>query len=156
MAGPPRQGPPIPPGAAGGRPPQGGGPEQGRPPQGAGQQIQPLGGEPPLTLYRDRRHVVLQPGTDLDRFGDPNGNVAYAIRTPYTQRSLPPQWANRAYFAYRVQRPVQVLRGTAVPWFEQPGGGTAYVLPTSISDLVADGTLIELTGNEAPPRPSME
>jgi hypothetical protein len=174
-AGPPRQGPGPqgePPRPAGGppRPPQGGPGEPPRPPQsqqqanpqqqapGAGreQQIQPLPGEPPLTLYRDRRQVVLQPGTDLDRFGDPSGNVTYAIRTPYRQRSLPPQWSSRPYLAYRVQRPVQVLRGTAVPWFEQPGGGTSYVLPGSVSELVADGTLIELSGNEAPPRPSMD
>ncbi len=148
------------------RPPQGGpGDPNARPPQAAGQpqppagrdqQIQPLRGEPPLTLYRDRHNAVLQPGTDLDRFGDPSGNVTYAIRTPYSQRSLPPQWSSRTYLAYRVQRPVQVLRGTAVPWFEQPGGGTAYVLPSAISDLVADGTLLELAGADAPPRPPMD
>ncbi|MBB5154882.1 TNT domain-containing protein [Saccharopolyspora phatthalungensis] len=148
MAGPHRQGPP--PGPP--RPPQGGQPgAQPGQPQGGGQQIQPLGGEPPLTLYRDRRIVVLQPGTELDRFGEPNGNVTYAIRTPYTHRSLPPQWANRSYFAYRVQRPIQALRGTAVPWFEQPGGGTAFVLPTTVNDLLADGTLAEMPANDRPP-----
>jgi hypothetical protein len=156
-AGPPRQGA-VPPGGAPPRPPHGGpGEQQARPPQppGAGreQQIQPLRGEPPLTLYRDRRPIVLQPGTEVDRFGDPTGNVTYAARTPYSQRSLPPQWSSRAYVIYRVQRPIQVLRGTAVPWFEQPGGGTAYVLPTAVNDLLADGTLVELSGNEAPPRP---
>lgn len=161
MGGPPRQAPPP----AG--PPRRPGPEQGgRPPQqpapgqqpggqqGAqpgGQQIQPLNGEPPLTLYRDRRVVVLQPGTEVDRFGEPNGNVTYSSRTPYTQRSLPPQWSNRTYTAYRVQRPLQALRGTAVPWFEQPGGGTAFVLPTAISDLLMDGTLVELPAGERPP-----
>ncbi|WP_395474920.1 glycohydrolase toxin TNT-related protein [Saccharopolyspora spinosa] len=148
MAGPHRQGPP--PGPP--RPPQGG--QQGQPhtgqPQG-GQQIQPLSGEPPLTLYRDRRIVMLQPGTELDRFGEPNGNVTYTIRTPYTHRSLPPQWSNRSYFAYRVQRPLQALRGTAVPWFEQPGGGTAFVLPATISELLADGTLAEMLTNDRPP-----
>jgi hypothetical protein len=51
---------------------------------------------------------------------------------------------------------LHALRGTAVPWFEQPGGGTAYVLPVAISDLLADGTLVELSGNEAPPRPPIE
>jgi hypothetical protein len=150
-AGPPRG--PMP--GAGPRPPQQ--PQQAGPPPmpgpGREQQIQPLRGEPPLTLYRDRRPTMLQPGTDLDRFGDPSGNVMYALRTPYSQRSLPPQWSGRPYFAYRVQRPVQALRGTAVPWFEQPGGGTAYVLPASVSDLLADGTLVELSGVDAPPRP---
>ncbi|MFC7341840.1 glycohydrolase toxin TNT-related protein [Saccharopolyspora griseoalba] len=154
--GPNRQGPPpAPP-----RPPQGGQPPAGQPqqppqtqgqPAQQGQQIQPLNGEPPLTLYRDRRIVMLQPGTELDRFGEPNGNVLYTARTPYTHRSLPPQWSNRAYVAYRVQRPIQALRGTAVPWFEQPGGGTAFVLPGAVSDLLADGTLAEMPANERPP-----
>ncbi|TDC92847.1 DUF4237 domain-containing protein [Saccharopolyspora aridisoli] len=159
MAGPQRQGPP--PGPP--RPQQGQQPPQGQPqvaPNGQptnggqaqqGQQIQPLNGEPPLTLYRDRRIVMLQPGTELDRFGEPNGNVMYTVRTPYTHRSLPPQWSNRTYSAYRVQRPIQALRGTAVAWFEQPGGGTAFVLPAAVSDLVADGTLAEMPSGERPP-----
>ncbi|TWF92961.1 TNT domain-containing protein [Saccharopolyspora dendranthemae] len=160
MAGPQRQGPPPgPPRPQQGQPPQGqpqgapnGQPANGQPPQGQqGQQIQPLNGEPPLTLYRDRRIVMLQPGTELDRFGEPNGNVMYTVRTPYTHRSLPPQWSNRAYAAYRVQRPIQALRGTAVAWFEQPGGGTAFVLPAAVSDLLADGTLAEMPSNERPP-----
>lgn len=107
-----------------------------------------------MTLYRDRRQMMLQPGTELDRFGDPTGNVTYAIRTPYAQRSLPPQWSTRPYVAYRLQRPLQVLRGAAVPWFEQPGGGTAYVLPTAISELLADGTLVEIPNAEAPRPPA--
>lgn len=152
------------PGVGPGVPPRPQGPVPPVPPrpQGAPQgpvqppkQIQPLNGEPPLTLYRDRRHIMLQPGTEVDRFGEPNGNVVYAARTPYSHRSLPPQWANRPYFAYRVQRPMQALRGTAVPWFDQPGGGTAYVLPASISELLADGSLVELPANEAP-WPTME
>ncbi|MEV4731957.1 glycohydrolase toxin TNT-related protein [Saccharopolyspora sp. NPDC049426] len=158
MAGPQRQGPPPGPPRPqqGQQPPQGqpqaapnGQPANGQAPQG--QQIQPLNGEPPLTLYRDRRIVMLQPGTELDRFGEPNGNVMYTVRTPYTHRSLPPQWSNRTYSAYRVQRPIQALRGTAVAWFEQPGGGTAFVLPASVSDLIADGTLAEMPSGERPP-----
>lgn len=108
-----------------------------------------------MTLYRDRRQIMLQPGTELDRFGEPGGNVTYVARTPYNHRSLPPQWASRHYYAYRVQRPLQVLRGTAVPWFEQPGGGTAYVLPTSIEELLAEGILVEMPAVEAQ-RPPME
>ncbi|SDR15611.1 TNT domain-containing protein [Actinopolyspora saharensis] len=154
QAQPPQNGqqPPM----GGQQPPQQGAPAAPQPPRPGGEQpIQPLRGEPPLTLYRSRQNMMLQPGAEVDRFGDPEGNVMYAIRTPYSQRSLPPQWASRNYFAYRVQRPVQVLCGTAVPWFEQPGGGTAYVLPASVNELLADGTLVALSGNEAR-RPPME
>lgn len=166
---PPQQGPqPQPPQGQPQQPQQGSQPQSGQPaqqpaqqqpaqqqsaqqPQGQGGQIQPLRGEPPLTLYRDRRQLVLQPGTELDRFGEPAGNVTYAAHTPYNLRSLPPQWSARPYAAYRVQRPLNALRGTAVPWFEQPGGGTAYVLPSAISDLLADGSLVEIPEAQRPP-----
>jgi hypothetical protein len=106
--------------------------------------IQPLPGEPPLTLYRDKRLVLLPPGTEIDRYGDPTGNVAYAARTQYQHRSLPPDWSGFPYHAYRLQRPLEVLTGLAVPWFEQPGGGTAFVLPRAIAELIKDGSLVEV------------
>jgi hypothetical protein len=106
--------------------------------------IQPLPGEPPLTLLRDRREVELSPGTVVDRFGAPGGNFVFEARTPYENRSLPPEWVNSGYHVYRVERPLLALTGVAVPWFGQPGGGTAYVLPRSVQDLLADGTLTEV------------
>ncbi|WP_030226448.1 glycohydrolase toxin TNT-related protein [Actinoalloteichus caeruleus] len=120
--------------------------------QGSEQQsiIRPLKGEPPLTLFRERRLLMLQAGTEIDRFGEPDGNVSYSAGTPYEQRSLPPQWVNRSYRAYRLLRPLQVLTGVAVPWFEQPGGGLVYILPRSITDLVDDGALAEVP-EAAPP-----
>jgi hypothetical protein len=106
--------------------------------------IQPLPGDPPLTLYRDKRMVLLPPGTEVDRFGEENGNVTYAARTPYRHRSLPTDWSSLPFHAYRLQRPLEALTGLAVPWFEQPGGGTAFVLPRSIAELMADGSLVEI------------
>ncbi|QXJ26821.1 TNT domain-containing protein [Actinomadura graeca] len=108
--------------------------------------IEPLEGEPPLSLLRDRRTTELPEGTAVDRYGGPSGNVVYAARTPFEQRSLPPDWRNRPYHAYRVQRPVEALTGTAVPWFDQPGGGTAYVFRRPIADLLMDGTLTVIGG----------
>ena len=106
--------------------------------------ITPLPGDPPLTLYRNRHVTDLPEGTAVDRFGTPSGNVVYKARTPYANRSLPPEWINTGYHIYRLQRPLRVLTGVAIPWFEQPGGGTAYVLPRSIQELLDDGTLIEI------------
>jgi nicrotizing toxin Mtb-like protein len=108
--------------------------------------IEPLAGEPPVSLLGDRRLVELPAGTEVDRYGDPGGNFMYAARTPYAHRSFPPEWRNRPYHLYRLQRPLRVLTGTAVPWFEQPGGGTAYVLPASVQELLGDGTLVEIPG----------
>ncbi|HET8643401.1 MAG TPA: glycohydrolase toxin TNT-related protein [Pseudonocardiaceae bacterium] len=114
----------------------------GKPPQW---KVQPLAGEPPLTLYRDKRMVMLPAGTEIDRYGDPDGNVAYAARTQFQHRSLPADWGDNTYHLYRLQRPMEALTGIAVPWFEQPGGGTAFVLPSSINELLTDGTLVEVS-----------
>ena len=112
--------------------------------------IQPLSGEPPLTLFRGKRMVELAPGTEVDRFGNPDGNLTYAAGTPFGERSLVPDWIERPYHTYRVERPTQALSGTAIPWFDQEGGGTAYVLPEAIEDLLANGTLIEVPGRKPP------
>ena len=45
----------------------------------------------------------------------------------------------------------EALTGLAVPWFEQPGGGTAFVLPKSIAELIADGSLVEVEASVGPP-----
>lgn len=106
--------------------------------------FKPLKGEPPLSLLRDRQVTELPAGTEVDRYGGSDGNVAYAARTPYPRRSLPREWQDRPYHVYRLQRPMETLTGTAVPWFGQPGGGTAHVFPRSIADLLADGSLTEV------------
>jgi hypothetical protein len=112
--------------------------------------IQPMSGEPPLTLFRGKRMIELASGIEIDRFGNPDGNLTYAAGTPFTERSLVPGWIERPYHTYRVERPTQALSGEAIPWFEQAGGGTAYVLPEAVEDLLADGTLTELPGRKPP------
>ncbi|MDQ7805309.1 glycohydrolase toxin TNT-related protein [Amycolatopsis sp. A133] len=120
---------------------------------GGGQQqwpIGPMAGEPPLTLFRGKELRELPAGSELDRFGGPNGNLTYAAGTPFAERSLVPEWVNRPYHVYRVQRPLEALAGVAIPWFNQPGGGSAYLLPASIEELLAEGDLIELDPGEPP------
>ncbi|WNV90761.1 glycohydrolase toxin TNT-related protein [Umezawaea sp. Da 62-37] len=111
--------------------------------------IKPMNGEPPLTLFRHKKMIELPAGFEVDRFGEPAGNLVYAAGTPFEERSLVPSWINRAYRVYRLRRTVEVLTGVAVPWFEQPGGGTAYLFPNSVEDMVADGALIEVSHQEA-------
>lgn len=120
-------------------------------PPGSEWPITPLPGEPPLTLFRGKRVIELEPGTEIDRFGDDDGNLAYAAGTPFSERSLVPEWIDRPYHVYRVRQPVQVLMGAAIPWFDQPGGGTAYLLPDAIGDLVAHGHLMEINDRDRPP-----
>jgi len=109
--------------------------------------IAPLAGEPPLTLFRHKQMFELPAGTEVDRYGDQNGNLVYVAGTPFPERSLVPSWINRPYRVYRLRRPLEVLTGVAVPWFEQPGGGTAYLLPKAIEEMIADGVLVEITGS---------
>ena len=127
---------------------QGGAPSGGQ----GGQQwpIQPMNGEPPLTLFRGKELRELPAGSELDRFGGPNGNLTYAAGTPFEERSLVPEWVSRPYHVYRVQRPLEALAGVAIPWFNQPGGGSAYLLPGTIEELLAEGDLIELDPGEPP------
>jgi hypothetical protein len=119
-------------------------PDLGRPARTYDGQIAPLPGEPPVTLFRNLRELELVAGTEVDRVGDPGGNLTYAAGTHYSQRSLPAEWADRPYHVYRLRQPLRVLIGTAVPWFDQPGGGTGYFLPVSIAELLADGALVEI------------
>jgi hypothetical protein len=113
--------------------------------------IQPVRGEPPLTLFRGKRLLELAPGTELDRYGNGDGNLSYAAGTPFEQRSLVPEWVHRPYHVYQVRRPLQALTGLAIPWFDQPGGGTAYLLPQTIDELINSGDLVELDPEDPPP-----
>jgi hypothetical protein len=124
-------------------------PEAAAPPPGDWP-IQPMNGEPPLTLFRGKRLLELQPGTEVDRFGTPEGNLTYVAGTPFEQRSLVPDWVRRPYHVYRVLRPVQALTGGAIPWFDQPGGGTAYLLPRAVEEMVGTGELVEVEPAEPP------
>jgi hypothetical protein len=119
-------------------------------PPGSEWPITPLPGEPPLTLFRGKRMIELEPGMEFDRFGDDEGNLVYAVGTPFSERSLVPEWIDRPYHVYRVRQPVQVLTGAAIPWFDQPGGGTAYLLPDTIGDLVAHGRIMEVDSGDPP------
>lgn len=101
----------------------------------------PLAEDPPLSLFRDLRTLVLAAGTRLERHGGPGGTVGFLAGTPLPARSLPDALAGLPRRTLVVQRPVEVLAGTAVPWFGQPGGGPAVVLPEPVAELLRAGVL---------------
>jgi hypothetical protein len=103
-----------------------------------------LPGEPPLDLFIQLHQVQLEPGTRIDRFGEPAGNLAFPLGTPYETRSLPEPWREAPYHAYEVVRSFTTFVGTAISWFDQPGGATAYILPVALDELVRAGELVEL------------
>ncbi|MFD2417989.1 TNT domain-containing protein [Amycolatopsis pigmentata] len=102
--------------------------------------IQPVEGEPPLTLFRNKRMVRLAAGTVVLRFGDDQGNLVHHDETRFPATSLPIERERRER-RYRIRRTLIVLLGVAVPWAGMPGGAIGYVLPKTLRDHVADGSL---------------
>jgi hypothetical protein len=105
--------------------------------------IQPLPGEPPLTLLAEKHLATLMPGRRIVRYGSPAGNLTFAEETEFSAMSLRPEREQQGPRRYRVVRELRTLSGQTVPWHNQPGGGTAYLLPRSIEEHLADGSLTE-------------
>ncbi|MGW6447136.1 TNT domain-containing protein [Lentzea sp. NPDC055074] len=95
--------------------------------------------------YEDSQPEIVAAGTELDRFGTPEGRVLSTAGTPFAQRSLPPQAADEGYRRYRVEKDLPVHRTISAPWFGQPGGGSRYRTTYPVADLVALGYLTEIT-----------
>lgn len=110
--------------------------------------VVPLRGEPPLTLLRGKRMVVLPPGTPLTRWGNDAGNLTHAPNATFRETSL---LSDREHQRadYRVVRPLRVLTGVALPYGGMPGGALAYLLPRPVGLHVDTGALEKLE----PPTP---
>jgi hypothetical protein len=89
--------------------------------------------------------VVLEPDVVVDCLGSGEERVVFAAKTPFAQRSLPPEYRERGYRRFRVMRPLPVWQAVSAPWFGQPGGGVRYRTTYPLADLVALGHLVELT-----------
>ncbi|MFI7672432.1 TNT domain-containing protein [Actinophytocola sp. NPDC049390] len=105
--------------------------------------VQPLPGEPPLTLLSHKHIAVLMPGRELVRYGQPAGNLTFADGTEFSAMSLRAEREQQGPNRFRVARELRTLSGQTVPWHNQPGGGTAYLLPKSVEEHLADGSLTE-------------
>ncbi|WP_158879653.1 TNT domain-containing protein [Amycolatopsis anabasis] len=104
--------------------------------------IQPVDGEPPLTLLRNKRVIQLAAGTVLRRFGDETGNLLHRRGVRFATTSLPLEREVQAR-EYRLQRTLHAVTGITIPWANLPGGAIAYVLPKTIGEHVSEGSLIE-------------
>ncbi|GAA3843247.1 hypothetical protein GCM10022243_07140 [Saccharothrix violaceirubra] len=94
--------------------------------------------------YEAGQAGVLGVGTEVDRFGGPEGRVLAETGTPFTARSLPPAVAKAPYHRYRVTRDVPVWFTLSAEWFGQRGGGVRYRTTYPVADLVALGYLEEI------------
>lgn len=104
------------------------------------------------------RTVTFNQGDTFDRFGQPSGNFASPVGTPWGQRSLPPTNllpsgnGEGPYYVYEVTAkwandppPVTVTQSKVAPAFGQPGGGIQYNFEgKNIEWLIQHGYLEEI------------
>ncbi|GAB3573979.1 TNT domain-containing protein [Amycolatopsis endophytica] len=102
--------------------------------------IQPMRGEPPLTMFRAKRLITLAAGTTLVRFGAETGNLLHEETARFPETSLVPDREGQQAL-YRVARPLRVLTGVTEPWGALPGGAVAYFLPYATGQHVEIGAL---------------
>ncbi|MBM7774085.1 hypothetical protein JOD54_004289 [Actinokineospora baliensis] len=100
--------------------------------------------DPPLSDYAEVA-VTLTHDLEIDRYGTPDGNTAYAADTPFEQRDLPPEHAEREYHRYVLPGSWRVA--TAV----SPSGGRLYVLPEAFAAYLVMGEIEEMINPGLPP-----
>ncbi|MEC2072515.1 T7SS effector LXG polymorphic toxin [Alkalihalophilus marmarensis] len=85
---------------------------------------------------------TLNPGTKLDRYGNPTGSFLAPESDSFPSRSLAPHSEKAPYYVYEVIDDLEVTSGKIAPWFDQPGGGTQIIKykpngrPYSIEELI--------------------
>lgn len=92
----------------------------------------------------DRAPIVLEPGAVVDQFGPGFSRLVYPAGTPFTERSLPPDYLDAGYHKYRVAAQLPVWAGPIAPAFGQSGGGTQYFMLEATIDLLHRGFLQEV------------
>ncbi|MDX7992208.1 DUF4237 domain-containing protein [Xenorhabdus sp. psl] len=99
------------------------------------EKMMPPGSWPPNNGFVTVEHVVLQPGTKIDRYGgwlDKNGkfNDTGSFVAPagasFESRALQQSALEKPYTVYEVIKPISAEGGSAIPWFGQPGMGMQY------------------------------
>ena len=78
--------------------------------------------------------MILEVGTQVDRFGSESRTYVSAADAPFDQRSLPPSSLNTApdglfpygYHVYIIKKALTVEGGPIAPWFGQPGLGAQF------------------------------
>ncbi|SHE44558.1 glycohydrolase toxin TNT-related protein [Streptoalloteichus hindustanus] len=104
-----------------------------------------LGDDPPLTHYWDKLWVQLDAGTQVVRYGEPDGNTTFLSGTQFDQLNLPAEYAERELRTYYVAADTMLISGVTA------GGGRAYLFPWPIAEHLAAGHLVEIDPRQTPP-----
>ena len=92
----------------------------------------------------DRHPVVLERGTVIDRFGDPDGRYLSPAGTAFDERAIPGDSLDKGYHRYEVVKEIPAWMGGIAPAMGFPGGGIQYLSPHPVEDLVLAGYLKEI------------
>lgn len=86
---------------------------------------------------------VVQPGTILDRYGNPTGRFLGEPGTTISQRGMAAGSDGMPYTQYRILKPVEMQVGPAapVPQFGASGGAKQYLSGRSVQQLIEEGFL---------------
>ncbi|ONI88603.1 hypothetical protein ALI144C_06090 [Actinosynnema sp. ALI-1.44] len=104
-----------------------------------------LSDDPPVESFAAVSTVMIQ-NVEVDRYGSQEGNLVYVAETPFEQRGLPPEYANRPYHRYRISGdPWRVVSVVAAE------GGRGYVLPKPIEEYLRQGYLEEVVAQAGHP-----
>jgi hypothetical protein len=88
--------------------------------------------------------TTLEPGTLIDRFGNPTGTYTAPAGAPFNTRGLPTGAYDTPYNAYQVASPVTVQQSYVMPWFGSTTG-IQFQLPQSVNSLLEQGVLAPVT-----------
>ncbi|WP_146107933.1 glycohydrolase toxin TNT-related protein [Actinokineospora auranticolor] len=98
-----------------------------------------LSDDPPVESFAGVTPVVLE-DVEVDRYGEPDGNLVFVADTPFDQRGLPADFASRPLHRYRLAGGAwQVVAVTSA------AGGRGYVLPQAINEYLRSGHMVEIT-----------
>jgi hypothetical protein len=106
-----------------------------------------LSDDPPVESFAGVTTVLVE-NVEVDRYGEPEGNLVFVADTPFEQRGLPPEHADRPYHRYRISgEPWRVVSVVSA------AGGRGYVIPRAISEYLRSGHLEEITPSNHPGLP---
>jgi hypothetical protein len=97
-----------------------------------------LSDDPPVESFASVTTTIVE-NVEVDRYGEPDGNLVFVADTPFEQRGLPASFADRPYHRYRIgAEPWRVVAVVAAE------GGRGYVVPKAISEYLRSGHLEEI------------
>lgn len=65
------------------------------------------------------KQVVLEPETQIDKYGDDSGYYTAPINTPYEERAVAPGIDQKPYSQFEVLKLIEAIEeGQVAPWFD--------------------------------------